>query len=161
MGASTIAIGVEGGEDFTAADQLRPSEALIVLLDAAVDADGAFGRRQNDLRRALDSDATVVLLVGPRIAEGLATQFGCWIRAKVGLDILPWPEPREQADGREAYAQIRFFGSPPPGAATISHTERGQITGVRYRGGDATIIVAPANESTSPRNRRTTRAPSA
>jgi hypothetical protein len=141
---------VDGGEDFAAADQLRPSETLILLLDSAVDADGAFGRRQNDLRAALDADGTVVLLVGPRIAEGLATQFGCWIRAKVGLDILPWPEPRARADGGEAYAQIRFFGSPPPSAVTIARAVSGDIAGVRYRGGDATIIVAPATGTTTP-----------
>ena len=144
MAASTIAIGVDG-EDFAAEDQLRPRDALILLLDSSVDADGAFGRRQNDLRAALDGEATVVLLVGPRIAQGLATQFGCWIRAKVGLDILPWPEPRTLADGGKAYAQIRFFGSPPAGAETIARSEDGEAAGVRYRGGNATIIVAPAD----------------
>jgi hypothetical protein len=118
---------------------------LVVLVDSAVDADGAFGRRQNDLRSALDADGTVVLLVGPRIADGLATQFGCWIRAKVGLDILPWPEPRTLADGGEAYAEVRFFGSPPASAETIARSEGGDVAGVRYRGGEATIIVAPTD----------------
>jgi hypothetical protein len=93
MGASTVAVGIEGGEEFATAADLRPSETLILLIDAAEDVPGAFGRRQNDVRAALDGDGALVLLAGPRIADGLATQFGCWIRAKVGLDILPGISP--------------------------------------------------------------------
>ena len=78
MGAATVAVGIEGGEEFATAADLRPSETLILLIDAAEDVPGAFGRRQNDVRAALDGDRTLVLLVGPRIADGLATQFGCW-----------------------------------------------------------------------------------
>ena len=147
MAASTIAVGIEGGEDFAAEAHIRPRDALVLLLDSAVDVDGAFGRRQNDLRAALDGDGTVVLLAGPRIAEGLATQFGCWIRAKVGLDILPWDEPRALADGGEAYAEVRFFGHPPESATTVARSESGDVAGVRYRGGAATIIVAPLDGS--------------
>jgi hypothetical protein len=143
MGAATIAIGIEGGEEFAAADDLRPSETLILLIDSAKDVAGAFGRRQNDVRAALDGDGALVLLAGPRIADGLATQFGCWIRAKVGLDILPWDQPRSLNEGGEAHARMRFFGDTPESAETIAHAEGGQVAGVRYRGGGASITVAP------------------
>jgi hypothetical protein len=143
MGASMVAVGIEGGEEFATAADLRPSETLILLIDAAEDLPGAFGRRQNDVRAALDGDGAVVLLVGPRIAEGLATQFGCWIRAKVGLDILPLDQPRTLAEGGQAHAEIRFFGEAPPSAETIARTESSHVAGVRYRGGGAAIIVAP------------------
>jgi len=147
MTASTIAIGLPGGEDFAAAVDLRPSKALVLLLDAAVDTDGAFGHRQNDLRAALDGDGTVVLLLGPRIAAGLATQFGCWIRAKVGVDILPWAQPGELEGGGEAHAAVRFFaGTLPRGAHEIVRSHEGELAGVRFRGGDATIVLAPAPE---------------
>lgn len=146
MPASEIAVGIEGGEEFAAAGQLRPRDALIVLVDSAVDDDGAFGRRQNDVRAVLDGDATLVLLVGPMIESGLATQFGCWIRAKVGLDILPWEKPRALSDGGEAYATIRFFGRPPDSVETIARTRDGELAGVRYRGGAATIVVAPLDD---------------
>jgi hypothetical protein len=143
MGASTVAVGIEGGEEFGTAADLRPSETLILLIDAAEDVPGAFGRRQNDVRAALDGDGALVLLVGPCIADGLATQFGCWIRAKVGLDILPWAQPRALAESGQAHAEIRFFGEAPPSAETIARAESGQVAGVRYRGGGAKIIVAP------------------
>jgi hypothetical protein len=143
MGASTVAIGIEGGEEFATAVNLRPSEALILLIDAAEDVPGAFARRQNDVRAALDGDGALILLVGPRIADGLATQFGCWIRAKVGLDILPWNQPRALAESGQAHAEIRFFGEAPESAETIARAESGHVAGVRYRGGAATIIVAP------------------
>ncbi len=147
MKASTISIGLAGGEDFAAAEQLRPNNALVLLLDAAADVDGAFGRRQNDLRAALDGDGTVVLLIGPRIAAGLATQFGCWIRAKIGLDILPWPEPRELDSDGEAYAAVRFFaGDLPDGAQAVARSSDGELAGVRFRGGAAEIVLAPAGE---------------
>jgi len=147
MTASTISIGLAGGEDFAAAAQLRPSNALVLLLDAAADVDGAFGRRQNDLRAALDGDGTVVLLIGPRIAAGLATQFGCWIRAKVGVDILPWAQPRELDQGGKAYATVRFFaGDLPDGAEQVARSREGELAGVRFRGGAATIVLAPAGE---------------
>ena len=143
MGASTVAVGIDGGEEFSTTADLRPSETLILLIDAAEDVPGAFGRRQNDVRAALDGDGALVLLVGPRIAGGLATQFGCWIRAKVGLDILPWDQPRVAAEGGQVHAEVRFFGEAPPSAETIARAESGDVTGVRYRGGGATIIVAP------------------
>jgi hypothetical protein len=142
-----IAIGIPGGEDFAVDDQLRPTDALVVLLDAATDVPGAFGRRQNDLRAALDGDGTVVLLIGRRIAAGLATQFGCWIRAKVGLDILPWPEPRELETGGEAYAAVRFFAEEPPDSAQqVARSRDGELAGVRFRGDAAEIVLAPAYE---------------
>jgi hypothetical protein len=53
MGASTVAVGIEGGEEFATAADLRPSETLILLIDAADDVPGACGRRQNDVRAAL------------------------------------------------------------------------------------------------------------
>ncbi len=143
MAASTIAIGIAGGAEFAATDELRPSDALLFSLDSAVDVAGAFGRRQNDVRAALDGEGALLLLVGPRIAEGLATQFGCWIRAKVGLDLLPWEQPRVLAEGGEAYAEVRFFGVAPEGAKTIARSETGEVAGVCFRGGAATIIVAP------------------
>lgn len=149
MTASTISIGLPGGEDFASRDQLRPREELVLLLDAAADVDGAFGRRQNDLRAALDGDGRVVLLIGPRIAQGLATQFGCWIRAKVGLDILPWQEPRQLDGGGEGYATVRFFGDDPEGAARVASSRDGELAGVRFWGGTAEIVVAPAGERTS------------
>jgi hypothetical protein len=142
MGA-TVAIGIEGGKEFAAAEDLRPSETLLLLIDSAEDVAGAFGRRQNDVRAALDGDGALVLLVGSGIADGLATQFGCWIRAKVGLDILPWDQPRVVAEGGQAHAEIRFFGKAPATAEAIAHADSGQVAGVRYRGGSATIIVAP------------------
>jgi hypothetical protein len=147
MTASTISIGLAGGEDFAAAEQLRPIKSLVMLLDAAADVDGAFGRRQNDLRAALDGDGTVVMLIGPRIAAGLATQFGCWIRAKIGVDILPWPRPRELEQGGEAYAAVRFFAENAPGGAEkIARSRDGELAGVRFRGGEADIVLAPADE---------------
>lgn len=147
MTASTISIGLSGGEDFAAAEQLRPNDALVLLLDAAEDVDGAFGRRQNDLRAALDGDGTVVLLIGPRIAAGLATQFGCWIRAKLGIDILPWTQPRELEQGGEAYAAVRFFaGDLPDGAQQVARSCDGELAGVRFHGGAVEIVLAPADE---------------
>ena len=147
MTASTISIGLTGGEGFAAAEQLRPSKALVLLLDAAADIDGAFGRRQNDLRAALDGDGMVVLLIGPRIAAGLATQFGCWIRAKVGVDILPWAGPRELEEGGEAYAKVRFFAADlPEGAQQVARSRDGELAGVRFRGGAAEIVVLPVDE---------------
>ena len=143
MGTATVTVGIEGGEEFATAAELRPSEALILLIDSAEDVPGAFGRRQNDVRAALDGDAALVLLVGPRIADGLATQFGCWIRAKVGPDILPWDQPRAIAEGGEAHAEIRFFGEAPQSTETIARAKSGDIAGVRYRGDAATIVVAP------------------
>jgi len=145
MTASTISIGLAGGEDFAAAEQLRPSKSLVLLLDAATDGDGAFGRRQNDLRAALDGDATVVLLIGPRIAAGLATQFGCWIRAKIGVDVLPWAQPRELEQGGEAYATVRFFAENAQ-ARLIARSRDGELAGVAFRGGGAHIILAPADD---------------
>jgi hypothetical protein len=151
MTASTISIGLAGGEDFAAAESFRPSDTLVVLLDAATDAPGAFGRRQNDLRAALDGDGTVVLLIGPRIATGLATQFGCWIRAKVGLDILPWLEARELESGGASYAAVRFFGDrTPDGARPLARSRDGELAGVRFRGDAAEIVVAPASAGLSP-----------
>jgi hypothetical protein len=142
-----IAVGLPGGEDFAVDKPLRPDDALVVLLDAANDAEGAFGRRQNDLRAALDGDGMVVLLIGPRIAAGLATQFGCWIRAKVGLDILPWAKPRVLETGGEAYAAVRFFAAQPPaGAHNVARTRDGDFAGVRFRGDAAEIVLAPAQE---------------
>jgi hypothetical protein len=142
-----IAIGLPGGEDFAADKPLRPDDALVVLLDAANDAEGAFGRRQNDLRAALDGDGMVVLLIGPGIAAGLATQFGCWIRAKVGLDVLPWEEARELETGGEAYAAVRFFAAQPPaGARDVARTREGELAGVRFRGDASEIVLAPASE---------------
>jgi hypothetical protein len=142
-----IAIGLPGGEDFATEAPVRPSDALVVLLDAATDAPGAFGRRQNDLRAALDGDGTVVVLIGPRVALGLATQFGCWIRAKVGLDILPWAEPHELETGGEAYAAVRFFAEKAPdGTGHIARSRDGELAGVRFRGDAAEIILAPAPE---------------
>ncbi len=114
MTAPTIAIGLEGGEDFVADEQSPPSEALVMLLDSAADGDGAFGRRQNDLRAALSADGTVVLLIGPGISTGLATQFGCWIRTKVGIDILPWSQSHELEQDSEGYAAVRFFAGGLP-----------------------------------------------
>ena len=147
MTASTVSIGLAGGEDFATPEPLRPDDALVLLLDAAGDTDGAFGRRQNDLRAALDGDSTVVLLMGPRIAEGLETQFGCWIRAKVGLNILAWPEPRELDQGGKAYAAVRFFaGDPPAGAQELARTRDGELAGVRFRGGAAEIVLVPVDE---------------
>ncbi len=147
MTASMISIGLTGGEEFAAAEQLRPGKTLVLLLDAAADVDGAFGRRQNDLRAALDGDGRIVLLVGPRIAAGLATQFGCWIRAKVGLDILPWARPEELEQGGEAYATVRFFaGDLPDDAQPVALSRGGELAGVRFRGGAAEIILAPAPE---------------
>jgi hypothetical protein len=144
MTASTISFGLAGGEDFASAGQLRPAETLEILLDAAVDTDGAFGRRQNDLRAALDGNSVVVLLIGPEIAAGLATQFGCWIRAKVGVDILPWAEPRALEQGGEGHAAVRFFGGRvPDGAEPIARTRDGELAGVRFRGGAAEIVLAP------------------
>lgn len=143
MGAATVAIGIDSGEEFAATEDFRPSETLILLIDSAEDVPGSFGRRQDDVRAALDGDKALVLVVGPRIADGLATQFGCWIRAKVGLDILPWDQPRALTGGGQAYAEIRFFGQAPESAETIANSEHGQVAGVRYRGGGATIIVAP------------------
>jgi hypothetical protein len=144
MTASTISIGLPGGEDFAADEQLRPTERLVMLLDAAVDSDGAFGRRQNDLRAALDGNGTVVLLIGPEVAAGLATQFGCWIRAKVGVDIIPWAEPRELAQGGESHAALRFFaGGLPPGAQPTARSRDGDLAAVRFRGDAAEIILAP------------------
>src|SRR5712691_1601813 len=146
MTASTISIGLAGGEDFAAAEQLRPTKSLVLLLDAAADVDGAFGRRQNDLRAALDGDGTVVLLIGPRIAAGLATQFGCWIRAKVGVDILPWAPARELEQSGEAYAAVRFFaGNLPDGAQQVARSRDGELAGARFRGGAAEIVLAPAD----------------
>jgi hypothetical protein len=142
-----IAIGIPGGKDFAVDDELRPTDALVVLLDAATDVPGAFGRRQNDLRVALDGDGTVVLLIGRRIAAGLATQFGCWIRAKVGLDILPWLEPRELETGGEAYAAVRFFAEGPPDSAQqVARSRDGELAGVRFRGDAAEIVLAPAHD---------------
>jgi len=147
MTASTISIGLTGGEDFAAPGQLRPSKALVLLLDAAADLDGAFGRRQNDVRAALDGDRTVVVLIGPRIAAGLATQFGCWLRAKVGVDILPWGRPREREQGGEAYATVRFFGGDlPDGAQSVTRSRDGELAGVRFRAGAAEIVLVPAEE---------------
>jgi hypothetical protein len=141
---STITIGLAGGEDFTADRPLRPSRALVLLLDSAVDAEGAFGRRQNDLRAALDGDGKVLLLVGPGIAEGLATQFGVWIRAKIGADILPFPEPHELENGSEAYASVRFFaGNLPESVERIAPSRDGELVGVRFRAGEATVVIAP------------------
>jgi hypothetical protein len=142
-----IAVGLPGGEDFAADRPLRPEDALVLLLDAANDAEDAFGRRQNDLRAALDGDGVVILLIGPRIAEGLATQFGCWIRAKVGLDILPWEEPRELETGGQAHAAVRFFAAQPPaGARDVARTRDGDLAGVRFRGDAAEIVLAPGSE---------------
>src|ERR1044072_1387910 len=107
MGAATIAIGIEGGEEFAAVDDLCPSDSLIVLIASAKDVGRACGRRQNDVRAALDGDGALVLLAGPRIADGLATQFGCWIRAKVGVDILPWDQPRSVNEGEIGRASCR------------------------------------------------------
>ena len=150
MTASTISIGVSGGEDFAASEQLRPSNTLVLLLDAAADLDGAFGRRQNDLRAALDGNGTVVLLIGPRIATGLATQFGCWIRAKIGVDVLPWAQPQELEHGGQAYAAVRFFtGDLPDGAKQVAQSRDGELAAVRFRGGDAEIILAPADGLTA------------
>jgi hypothetical protein len=141
---STISVGVAGGEDFAAERPLRP-ETLVLLLDSAVDVEGAFGRRQNDLRAALDGDGTAVLLAGPRIAEGLATQFGVWIRAKIGADILPFPEPRGLADGKRAYAAVRFFsGRLPEGTERAVRSPEGDLVAVRYLAGRATVVIAPA-----------------
>jgi hypothetical protein len=141
---STIAIGVAGGEEFTAERPLRPRRALVMLLDSAVDSGGAFGRRQNDLRAALDGDGTVLLLIGPRIAEGLATQFGVWVRAKIGADILPYSEPRALENGNTAYAAVRFFaGSLPESAERIVRSRAGELVGLRFRAGDATVVLAP------------------
>jgi hypothetical protein len=145
MTASTISIGLAGGEDFASAERLRPTKTLVMLLDAAADSDGAFGRRQNDLRAALDGDGAVVLLIGPGIADGLATQFGCWIRAKVGVDILPWAEPHELDQGGAGHATVRFFGGRvPDGAEPIARTRDGELAGVRFRAGAAEIVLAPA-----------------
>jgi hypothetical protein len=142
---STIAVGLAGGEDFAAEQSCRPSGALVLLLDSAVDADGAFGRRQNDLRAALDGSGKVLLLVGPRIAEGLATQFGVWIRAKIGADIVPFQEPRELENGNRAYAAVRFFGRDlPEGVERIARSHDGELVGVRFRAGEATVVIAPS-----------------
>jgi len=146
MTASTISIGLPGGKDFATPEPLRPAETLVVLLDSAADADGAFGRRQNDVRAALDGDGRFVLLVGPGADEGLATQFGCWIRAKIGLDIRPWPEPRPLVEGGNGYAAIHFFGDRvPDGAEAIARSADGELAGVRFRGGAAEIVVAPVD----------------
>jgi hypothetical protein len=147
---STIAIGIAGGEDFTAERPLRPRRALALLLDSSVDADGAFGRRQNDVRAALDGDGTLLLLVGPGIADGLATQFGVWIRAKIGADILPFPEPRELENGNRAYAAVRFFaGGIPESAERVIRTRDGELVGVRYGAGDAIVVIAPSGHELS------------
>jgi hypothetical protein len=147
---STISIGVAGGEDFAAPEPLRPSEALVLLLDSSVDAEGAFGRRQNDIRAALDGDGELVVLIGPRIADGLATQFGVWIRAKIGVDILPFDGPRKLADGTGAYAAVRFFaGSLPTNADRIIRSSEGELVGVRYPAGDATVLITPAETLTA------------
>jgi hypothetical protein len=144
MTPSTISIGLEGGEDFAAAEQLRPSETLVLLLDASADVDGAFGRRQNDLRAALDGSGRVLLLIGPKISAGLATQFGCWIRAKVGVDIVPFPAPRRLDSGREAYASVRFFArNLPESVERIARSRDGELVGVRFRAGEATVVIAP------------------
>jgi hypothetical protein len=145
MTSSLVSIGLEGSSAFDTAGQLRPRDALVLLLDAAADVDGAFGRRQSDLRAALDGDGTLLLLIGPRIADGLATQFGCWIRAKIGVDVLPWSEARELEGGGRAYATVRFFaGELPAGAEPIARSRDGDLAGVRFRGGTATIVLAPA-----------------
>jgi hypothetical protein len=141
---ATISIGLAGGEKFDAEQSLRPSRALVLLLDSAVDTEGAFGRRQNDLRAALDGSGKVLLLVGPGIAMGLATQFGVWIRAKIGADILPFQEPRELENGNHAYAAVRFFGRDLPATVErMAHSRDGELVGVRFRAGDATVVIAP------------------
>jgi hypothetical protein len=147
MTSETISIGVAGGEDFAAERSLRPSRALVILLDSAVDAPGAFGRRQNDLRAALDGDGTFLLLIGPRIADGLATQFGVWVRAKIGADVLPFQEPRLMENGNTAYASVRFFaGSLPDGAERVVRTRDGELVGLRFPAGDATVVIAPSGD---------------
>lgn len=147
MTTETTSIGVAGGEDFATEQSLRPSRALVILLDSAVDAPGAFGRRQNDLRAALDGDGTVLLLIGPRIADGLATQFGVWVRAKIGADILPFQEPRVLESGNMAYAAVRFFaGSLPEGAERIVRSREGELAGLHFPAGDATVVIAPSDD---------------
>jgi hypothetical protein len=141
---TTTLIGIPGGEDFASERRLRPSRALVLLLDSSVDTEGAFGRRQNDLRAALDGDVNVMLLIGPGIADGLATQFGVWVRAKIGADILPFAEPRALESGDVAYAAVRFFsGRVPEGAQRIVRTDHGELVGVSFPAGDATVVIAP------------------
>jgi len=141
---STILVGVPGGEPFAARGVLPCADVLAVLVDSSVDVSGAFARRQHDLREALARDGTVVLLIGPRIAEGLGTQFGCWVRAKIGLDILPWLDGRPLADGRVGYAALRFFGDPPRGAIELARSRECLLAGVRFPGNRSDIVVYPA-----------------
>lgn len=141
---STIVVGAPGGEPFAARGALPPADVLAVLVDSSVDTHGAFRRRQHDVREALERDGTVVLLVGPRIAEGLGTQFGCWVRAKIGLDIMPWFDGRPMVDGRVGYAALRFFGDPPRGATELARSRECLLAGVRFPGDCSDIIVYPA-----------------
>jgi hypothetical protein len=146
--SSLVLVGCDGGEPFDAPGQLPDGAQLVFLLDASTDAPGAFGRRQRDVRNALDGGGTIVFLLGPRIREGLATQFGCWIRAKIGLDILPWThvgdvKPAAVAGGGNA--TIRFFsGDLPSGATPLARGPAEELAAVRFRAGSAEVIVAPA-----------------
>jgi hypothetical protein len=146
---SLVLVGCEGGEPFDTPDQLPDGAQLVFLLDASTDAPGAFGRRQRDVRNALDGEGTITFLLGPRIREGLATQFGCWIRAKIGLDIVPWTQPEDVkpavvASGR-GNATIRFFaGDLPSGATPLARGPADELAAVRFPAGNADVIVAPA-----------------
>jgi hypothetical protein len=113
-----VLVGLEGGEPFDAPGPLAEDGQLVFLVDASSDVPGAFARRQKDVRTALDRNGKIIFLLGPKVAEGLATQFGCWIRAKIGLDIVPWTEARDiepaiVADGH-GNAAIRFFSGDLP-----------------------------------------------
>jgi hypothetical protein len=147
--SSLVLVGCDGGEPFDAPGQLPDEGQLVFLLDASTDAPGAFARRQHDVRNALDRNGTIIFLLGSRIAGGLATQFGCWIRAKIGLDIVPWTEPREiepaLVAGGRGNAAIRFFsGDLPSGATPLARGPSDELTAVRFRAGPAEVIVAPA-----------------
>ncbi len=146
--SSLVLVGCDGGEPFDTPGQLPDEGQLVFLLDASTDAPGAFARRQHDVRNALDRKGTIIFLLGPRIAAGLATQFGCWIRAKIGLDIVPWTEARDieraLVAGRGT-AGIRFFsGDLPSGATTLARGPSDELAAVRFRSGPAEVIVAPA-----------------
>jgi len=149
---ASVLVGLDGGEPFDTPGPLAGCEPLVFLLDSSSDAPEAFSRRQRDVRNALDGNGEIVFLLGPRVAEGLATQFGCWIRAKIGLDIVPWAEPRDieptMVDGGRGNAEIRFFaGDLPAGATALARGPAGELAAVRFRAGSANVIVAQASSA--------------
>jgi hypothetical protein len=144
-----VFVGLDGGEPFDALGPLAEDGQLVFLVDASSDVPGAFARRQKDVRTALDRNGKIIFLLGPKVAEGLATQFGCWIRAKIGLDIVPWTEARDIEPaivaGGHGDAAIRFFsGDLPTGATPLAYGPSHELAAVRFRSGSAEVIVTPA-----------------